>query len=169
MKGVKLEYKTEINALLEAEEFFYKGKNRYTFRRNVYNEDYIYSSFILMETRDAFLNNKQVYCDMFRILKEVNIDGNYYILTMNINVVDGKLLSASYDLIDGNLGRLELPDGVVGVVEKLFKALNIFFNTVVRINRAMVDGNPHIEDYTNFFKSLDTITYISTNTEFFQG
>lgn len=166
MKGVKLEYKTEINALLEAEGFFYNGKNRYTFRRNVYNEDYIYSSFILMMTEDMFLNNKLVYCDMFRILKEVNIDGKYYILTMNINVVDGKLFSTSYDLIDGDLGKLKLLNGVV---KKLYKALNIFFNTVVKINRAMVDGEPHIEDYTNFFKSLDTITYISTNTEFFQG
>ena len=166
MKGVKLEYKTEINALLEAEGFFNNRKGTCTFRRNVYNEDYIYSSFIIMMTEDAFLNNKQVYTDTFRILKEINIDGSYYILSMRINVIDGKLFSTSYDLIDGNLGKVKL---LKGTVKKLFKALNIFFNTVVKVNRAMVDGEVHIEDYTNFFKSLDTITYISTNTEFFQG
>lgn len=165
MKGVKLEYKTEINALIEYEGFF-NTNNQQVFKRHVVNEDYIYSSFITMKTRDDFLNNKLVYIDTLRILKEVNIDGKYYILTMNINVVDGKLFSSSYDLIDGELGRLELSQEIVS---KLFRALNIFFNTVVRINRAMVDDEVHIEDYTNFFKSLDTITYISTNTEFFQG
>lgn len=166
MKGVKIEYKTKINALLEAEGFFSSRKDSYTFKRNVHNEDYIYSSFITMTTLDSFLNNKLVYCDMFRILKEINIDGDYYILVMNINVIDGKLFSTSYDLIDRSLGKVKLSKGAE---KRLFKALNIFFNTVVRVDRAMVDGEAHIEDYTNFFKSLDTITYISTNTEFFQG
>ena len=166
MKGVKLEYKTEINALVEYEGLFNNSDNRQIFKRHVVNEDYIYSSFITMKTRDDFLNNKLVYVDTFRVLKEVNIDGKYYILTANINVVDGKLLSASYDLINGDLCRLELSKEIVS---KLFKALNIFFNTVVKVNRTMIDGEVHIEDYTNFFKSLDTITYISTNTEFFQG
>lgn len=165
MKGVKIEYKTEINALAQAEGYFLRG-DEHLFKRHVVTEEYIYSSFITMKTRDDFLNNKLVYCDTFRILKEVNIDGNYYVITMNINVVDGKLLSSCYDLLCGDFNTSAVSKEVVN---KLYKALDIFFNKVVRVNRAMVDGEYHVEDYTNFFKSLDTITYISTNTKFFQG
>ena len=136
------------------------------FTRHVADRDYIYSSFITMFTHDTFEGNKLVYHDMFRILKEVNIDGKYYILGINVYVLDGKLINSSATLLQADLTSLDID---YRVEEKLYKALDIFFNTVVRINRATVDGEIHIEDYTYFFKSLDTITFISTGTKFFQG
>lgn len=167
MKGVKLEYKTEIKALAEYEGFFNNSNGaKQMFTRHVVDRDYVYSSFITMFTHDTFEGNKLVYHDMIRILKEVNIDGKYYILGINVYVLDGKLISSNAMLIPADLTSLDIN---YKVEEKLYKALDIFFSKVVNIRRATVDGEMHIEDYTYFFKSLDTITFISTGTEFFQG